>query len=99
MSLPSCREIRNQLFILVGAATAVLATTTVFLEGHNSFLKAETSAVANEDVNLKGTDELVSPVTGNQVNWDDVNLSGQVSSPEQAVKTARSKMLGDFEAR
>jgi hypothetical protein len=99
MSLPSCREIRNQLFILVGAATAVLATTTVLLDGHNSFLNADTGPVATEDVNLQPGDDLAPIVTRNQVNWDDVNLSGRVNSPEDEVKTSRSKMLGDFEAR
>ena len=98
MSLPSCREIRNQLFILVGAATAVLATTTVLLDGHKSMLQNEPSSVATDIVNID-SDEFAPIKTYNQVNWEDVNLSGRVTSPEDEIKTARSKMLGDFEAR
>lgn len=98
MSLPSCREIRNQLFILVGAATAVLATTTVVLDGHKSFLNNESNSVATETVKIEN-DEFAPMKTYNQVNWEDVNLSGRVNSPEDEIKTARGKILGDFEAR
>ncbi|CAN5534537.1 hypothetical protein BH10BDE1_BH10BDE1_18090 [soil metagenome] len=98
MSLPSCREIRNQLFILVGAATAVLATTTVILDGHKSFLNSEPNVAVTETVNIEN-DEFASTNSYNQVNWEDVNLSGRVNSPEDDIKTARGKILGDFEAR
>ncbi len=34
------------------------------------------------------------------VDWEDVNLvTSALETPEVTVKTARSKMLGDFEAR
>jgi hypothetical protein len=40
------------------------------------------------------------PNSSSVVNWADVNLaSGQVTSPEEEVQMARSKMFQDFEAR
>lgn len=84
MSLPTCREVRTQLLIVVGFATAALSATTFFLESQKPV------ATAPEIAALRDT----------QVNWDDVNLvTGGVESPETIVKTERSKMLRDFEAR
>lgn len=92
MAMPSRKEIRNQLFILVGFATAALATTTFFLETQSP--KKLISGIETNQM------EPVAIIDGATVNWDDVNLAtGQVVSPESEIKTARSKMLHDFEAR
>lgn len=87
MSLLSRREIRNQLFVLVGAASVALAATTALVKPSS----APSTAAA------QATD--VAAAANTTVNWDDINLSGSGPSPEDEVSTARSKMLGDFEAR
>ena len=52
-----------------------------------------------QEVAQEKNDEFAPITTRTQVNWDDVNLTGQMVAPEDEVKTARSKVLGDFEAR
>ncbi len=91
MSLRSCREIRNQLLALVGTAAAVLATTTLVLEEGKTDM-----ATAAEFAPIRTKPEVVPEFA---VNWDDVNLQGEVTAPEDEVKTARSKMFSDFEAQ
>lgn len=91
MPLPSRKVVFNHLLILVGFATAALASTHFFLLEKPSevMLTRQTTPL-----------ESVPSDTSEGVNWNDVNLtSGQAMSPESEVKTARSGMLGDFEAR
>ena len=93
MPLPSRKEIRNQLFILVGFATAALSTTTFFMETQSP-KKLMTGIETNAQI------KPAVAISDENVNWDDVNLAtGQVVSPESEIKTARGKMLRDFEAR
>lgn len=96
MPLPSRKEIRTQLFILVGFATAALSTTTFFLETQSPLMAPKKLMTGIESVDRMPVANLEEA----NVNWDDVNLAtGQVVSPESEIKTARGKMLRDFEAR
>ncbi len=114
MTLPSCREIRNQLLALIAVAGSVFATTTLVLEARAA--KAQDAApMASEvtDEELVGTAAQPEQATGYlnefaklttrdsavQVNWEDVNLSGHVTLPEEEVAAARNAVLKDFEAR
>ncbi len=97
MSLPSCREIRNQLFVLLGVATCTLATTAVVRDQKISEVDSLVASVVMENP----VDDLsdADGISNDQFSWSDVNLSGRGPSPEDDVKTARSKILQDFEAR
>lgn len=113
MTLRSCREIRNQLAALVAVAGSVLATTTLVLEARAA--KAQESApgaeiavespseMVQETAQPTGYLNEFAKITTRdgavQVNWEDVNLSGHVTVPEEEVATARSAILKDFEAR
>lgn len=86
MSLPTCREIRNQLFMVVGLAMITLAVSTVVMRSRPS---ADSVAQAEEiQINSSG-----------DPNWDGVNLTRGAPSPEDEIRTARSNMLREFEAR
>lgn len=114
MTLPSCREIRNQLLALIAVAGSVFATTTLVLEARAAkaqdpvptALEAageELVGAANQPEQSTGyLNEFAKLSTRDgaaQVNWEDVNLSGHVTVPEEEVAAARSAILQDFEAR
>ncbi len=93
---PSRKAVLNQLFILVGFATVALASTHFFLLEKPSEMSLAQPVTPHES-RLFDTEVRSEPAG---VNWNDVNLSsGQAISPESEVKTARSNMLSDFEAR
>lgn len=107
MTLPSCREIRNQLAALVAVAASVFATTTLVLEARAA-RDAEIATESEPEILQEITQaagylgEFAKITTRDdtaQVNWEDVNLSGPVAVPEEDVATARSAILKDFEAR
>ncbi len=90
MSLPSRGEIRTQLLIVVGFATVALSATTFFMEGPSPRALAAQAALSAQSVVSDSS----------HVDWEDVNLmNAALETPEATVKTARSKMLSDFEAR
>ena len=113
MTLPSCREIRNQLVALVAVAASVFATTTLVLEARaardlegapGAGIPTESEPeILQETTQAAGYLGEFAKITTRddtaQVNWEDVNLSGPVAVPEEDVATARSAILKDFEAR
>ena len=90
MSLPSAREVRTQLLIVVGFATVALSATTFFMEGPSPRSLAAQASRSAQSAVFEST----------HVDWEDVSLvTSALETPEATVKTARSKMFGDFEAR
>lgn len=89
MVAPSRKEIRNRLLVIVGLAALTITSTKFFLNQRAAQIWTVGEEIAAEPKPIDVS-----------VNWDDVNLStGFVDSPESEVKSARSKILSDFEAR